>query len=298
MLLGWCRERKLLKVRGKQRTDSTHVLAAVRALNRVELVAESMRAVLNDLAVVAPDWLRAFSPTGWVERYTPRFGHENLPVKEAERAVLVQAIGDDGAALLGAIDDPTSPAWLREIPTVNSLRHVWVQQYVIGETGLRWRTEADGLPPSSHFLSSPYDGDAHLAKKGPTQWVGYKVHLTETCGEDRPELITNVETTPAPMVDGRRPQRFTRASRQRISFPVITSWTPAFLMLNSWSRARKVTRSTWSGRPGRITTGKRERGRGLPRRTSRLTGPSKRQPARPGERVIVGRLRWTAGRPT
>src|SRR6185437_11487240 len=138
VLLGWCRERKLLKVRGKQRTDSTHVLAAVRALNRVELVAESMRAVLNDLAVLAPAWLRARSPTAWVEHYTPHFGHESRPTTEAERDVLVQTIGVDGSSLLGAIDDPTSPAWLREIPTVNSLRHVWMQQYVMGETGLRW----------------------------------------------------------------------------------------------------------------------------------------------------------------
>src|SRR3954453_4559721 len=46
----------LLKARGRQRTDSTHVLAAVRALNRLELLAETLRAALNAIAGVAPDW--------------------------------------------------------------------------------------------------------------------------------------------------------------------------------------------------------------------------------------------------
>lgn len=201
-LLAWCREQRLLKAGGKQRTDSTHVLAAVCALNRVEVVVETMRAVLNDLAVVAPDWLRTISPPAWLDRCAHRAGHERLPTKEAERAALVHAVGEDGRTLLNALWSPTAPAWLREVPTVNHLRQVWVQQYVVAEEGLRWRTEADGLPPSSRFLSSPYDPEVHLAKKGTTQWLGYKVHLTETCEEDPPELITNVETTPAPMADG------------------------------------------------------------------------------------------------
>lgn len=201
-LLAWCRERKLLKARGKQRSDSTHVLAAVRALNRVELVVEAMRAVLNDLAVVAPDWLSTISPPPWLDRYAHRAEHEHLPTTEAERAALVQTVGEDGGTLLGAIFAPEAPTWFRAIPTVNHLRQIWVQQYVVDAGRLRWRTEADGLPSSSHFFSSPYDPDVRLAKKGTTQWVGYKIHLTETCEEDLPELITNVETTPAPMADG------------------------------------------------------------------------------------------------
>src|SRR5215210_1029126 len=51
--------RALVKARGKQRTDSTHVLAAVHDLHLLELVAETLRATLDDLAAVVPDWLRA-----------------------------------------------------------------------------------------------------------------------------------------------------------------------------------------------------------------------------------------------
>jgi transposase len=61
-LLERCRALGLLKARGHQRTDSTHVLAAVRVLSRLELVAETLRAALNELATVAPDWLQAFAP--------------------------------------------------------------------------------------------------------------------------------------------------------------------------------------------------------------------------------------------
>src|SRR3712207_1378988 len=60
-LLEAAREEGLLKARGRQRTDSTHVLAAIRTLNRVELAAETLRAALNAIAVVAPDWLRALA---------------------------------------------------------------------------------------------------------------------------------------------------------------------------------------------------------------------------------------------
>src|SRR5919199_4799122 len=72
-LLTWCRGRQLVKARGRQRSDSTHILAAVRALNRLEGVGETFRHALNGLAVAAPEWLRALSPPEWVERYGRRF---------------------------------------------------------------------------------------------------------------------------------------------------------------------------------------------------------------------------------
>jgi transposase len=67
-LLERCRALGLLKARGQQRTDSTHVLAAIRVLNRVELVAETLRAALNALARVAPDWLQGMAPLAWYQR--------------------------------------------------------------------------------------------------------------------------------------------------------------------------------------------------------------------------------------
>src|SRR5258706_5066519 len=76
--------------RGRQRTDSTHVLAKIRALNRVLCVWETMRAALNSLAVAAPDWLRAHSQAEWVERYGPRSEDSRVAVGEAERKELAK----------------------------------------------------------------------------------------------------------------------------------------------------------------------------------------------------------------
>jgi transposase len=61
-LLEACQARGLLKARGRQRTDATHVLASIRVLNRLELLGETLRAALNEIAAVAPDWLRGVVP--------------------------------------------------------------------------------------------------------------------------------------------------------------------------------------------------------------------------------------------
>jgi transposase len=68
-MLARFKERGLLKARGQQRTDSTHVLAAVRTLNRLESIGETLRAALNSLATVAPAWLADLVAPDWFERY-------------------------------------------------------------------------------------------------------------------------------------------------------------------------------------------------------------------------------------
>jgi transposase len=143
-----------LKDRGKQRTDSTHVLAAVRALKRLERVGETLRYALNCLATVAPDWLREQCQPEWLERYGCRLDDERLPQAEAERETLAKTIGIVGFQLLDEVDAPSAPVWLREIQAVQILRQVGVQQYYRDETGIRWR-KADEIPPSAQFIGSP-----------------------------------------------------------------------------------------------------------------------------------------------
>jgi Transposase DDE domain len=88
------------------------------------------------------------------------------------------------------------------VPAVEAQRRVWIQNSLQTEAGLRWRSDEDGLPRAAQFVSSPHDGDAHLGKKSSVRWIGYKVSLTETCEDDLPNLITHVETNPAPTADG------------------------------------------------------------------------------------------------
>jgi transposase len=190
----------LLKARGKQRTDSTHVLAAVRAFNRLECVGETMRHALNRLAVVAPEWLLAHSRAEWVDRYGPRVDDYRLPKGEKERIAQAEVIGADGQTLLDAIDAPDAPEWLRQVPAVGVLRKVWEQNFKVMDGQVRWRSSEE-IPPSREFVGSPYDPEARYSRKRSTSWVGYKVHVTETCDSDTPNLITHVDTTVATTAD-------------------------------------------------------------------------------------------------
>src|ERR671933_1969666 len=84
-LLEACQARGLLKARGRQRTDATHVPASIRVLDRLELVGETLRATLKELATVAPDWLRDAAPRAWYERYGKRIEDTRLPQGQAKR---------------------------------------------------------------------------------------------------------------------------------------------------------------------------------------------------------------------
>src|SRR5689334_24110293 len=129
-LLEACQARGLLKARGRQRSDTTHVLAAIRTLNRLELVGETLRAALNELATVAPDWLRAAAPKAWYERYALRVEDGRLPRSAAEREAYARTVGEDGFALLDRLDEPTTPEELRGLPKVLILRQVWERHFV------------------------------------------------------------------------------------------------------------------------------------------------------------------------
>ena len=222
----------LVKAGGKQRTDSTHVVAAVAALNRLELAGESVRAVLEALAAACPDWLeqRACVPD-FTRRYGIPVTSWRPPLSEAKRDELAVAYARDGYALLEAVYDSSSPGWLREIPAVDVLRRVLLQNYARTVTGngrevIRRREkepEGDGLPPGHMRIASPYDTDARWGVKRDTFWLGYKLHISETCddappcdcaataaggGHDRdcaqatfPNLITNAATTDATVPD-------------------------------------------------------------------------------------------------
>ncbi len=195
------RERKWLKAQGRQRTDSTHVLGAIRALNRLECVVETMRHALNSLAVAAPDWVRSHAKPEWVDRYGPRADDYRLPKKDDARRSHAEMVGGDGFVLLKAVYEDGSWNWLSKLGAVETLRRVWVQQFYVSSNTIHWRTPEEGFPPSSLFLSSPYDREAHYAKKRSISWIGYKVHVTEACDPDAPHLITHVETTTAPVAD-------------------------------------------------------------------------------------------------
>ena len=204
-LIELCRQRQWLKARGRQRTDSTHILASVRSLNRLENVASTFRHALNAVATVAPEWMRARLQAEWCDwpsRYEKRLDEYRLPKEEQARAELARRIGRDGLALLDALAAAPTLAALEKAPAIETLRRVWLQHYYSDAGGTQWRTEKEhGLPPCGVRIVSPHDVEARYSKKGEQSWEGYKVHLTESCDEDGPHLITQVKTTPATTPD-------------------------------------------------------------------------------------------------
>jgi transposase len=208
-LLDAARESGLLKAGGRQRTDSTHVLAATRDLNRLELLAETLRAALNAIAVAAADWLRALALPEWHERYDRRVEDRRLPDAGPKRDAYAIQVGADGFRLLDALDGVQAPAEVRVLPAVAVLRRVWARHFERIETGSRDNSAGDDqagrhiqLRPAQGWgpgdrVESPYDTEARFRAKSGTNWTGYMVHLTETCDNDRPHLVVHADTTPA-----------------------------------------------------------------------------------------------------
>jgi transposase len=81
-MLGLFVERGLLRARGTQRTDATHIVVAVRDLNRLELVGETLHHALHALAEETPAWVRAQVTAAWLLRYGQRFSAYRLPKAE------------------------------------------------------------------------------------------------------------------------------------------------------------------------------------------------------------------------
>ena len=171
VLLERCKQRGWLKAGGKQRTDSTHVLARVRSLSNLECVGETLRAALDDVALLAPEWLVRQISSDWFERYSHRVENYRLPKAESQRTALAEQIGADGVHLLVALEQADAPLGLKELEGVQVLRQVWQQYYDLSQGRAKWRAgpQAD---EQEGVLRSPYDPEARSGKKRETVWLG------------------------------------------------------------------------------------------------------------------------------
>ena len=200
LVLDAARGAGLLKAGGRARTDSTHVMGAIRELNRLELAGETLRAALNQLAATAPDWLAEHAQPEWFDRYDHRIENSRLPRKDRERQEWVAQVGADGMRLWDMLTGPDTPPGLIELEQVQLLRRVWVQEFQVTDGVVVLRDPKD-RPAAAIRLVSPYDPDARTGMKRQTPWDGYKVHLTETCDPEAPRLVTQADTTLATVTD-------------------------------------------------------------------------------------------------
>jgi Transposase DDE domain len=197
-LLDLLAEADLIGPGGSRRTDSTKVLAQVRALDRLEMVGETLRAGLEAAAACAPDWLRSIAAPEWFTRYGPRVDGYRLPKGASERVALAEQIGRDGVSLYAASRLPGAPECVKTLPALEALRAIWLQKYYQDEHGLHWRErERHGRPPGALLILSPYDLDVRWSTKRGQDWIGYKAQISEACDDLLPHIITYVAAVPA-----------------------------------------------------------------------------------------------------
>jgi transposase len=204
LMLARLKDAGLVKAGGRQRTDSSHVIACVRRLNRIESCGESLRAALEEIIAISPGFVVPLLKEGWDQRYGRKVETSRLLGRSGASAqMLAEQIGTDGQELLDAIDaDPTAD-WMNTLPKVTILRTVWDQQYERTRSGRLRLKDVEDLGPAAERVHSPHDPDARYSTKSTPagesdlEWVGSKCHLTESCDADTPNLVTDVHTTPA-----------------------------------------------------------------------------------------------------
>src|SRR5258708_3972497 len=188
--------------RGHQRTDSTHVLAKVRALNRTECVVETLRHGLNVLAVVAPDWgLRQVQPE-WLERYGPRESRVSLSLGDRQTPA-VRASGGPGWMGFDFLRSKRIPKvdFLLSIPAIDTdasrveakllaSRRRWNLDC---RPGSERRQRSCSIPPMTSMRKPP--------KNGQRIGLDTKCISPQTCDEELPGLITHVATAIGPIPD-------------------------------------------------------------------------------------------------
>lgn len=199
LLLGKLRALGLLKGR-RQRSDTFAVLSAVRRLNRLELVWETLRLALCALEEADLVWLQEQVPLSWADRYGERGVQDRLVKEKGEEGgrqarVLAKQVGQDGLLLLSKMEQGQTPQVLRTLPEVQVLREVWAQQYVVREGLVEWPQQSQSK--GAETICTPHDREVRYATKRDFEWEGYKVAVTETFDEGAPHLTTHVETMPA-----------------------------------------------------------------------------------------------------
>jgi transposase len=180
----------LIKRRGRVRTDSTHMLGVVERLSQLELVTESIRVALVAVTALAPSWVERMLPDSFVERYSEEQSEYGLSQEQVLQ--LLKRSGREGFWFLGQVDR-SAYAEVRALSEVATLRTVLEQQFPKGPT----EPPATRRPTGKDVIESPHEPDARFAVKRGKSWIGYKVQITETCDEDLPHLIVDIDVTSA-----------------------------------------------------------------------------------------------------
>ena len=297
LALARLKEAGLVRERTARRTDSTHVLAAVRGLTRLELVTEAVRAALEEVARTAGDALEGLVDDDWGRRYGRPVRLGKNPARPKTR---MNDAGADARRLLEHLA-ARYPGLLRG-PRVQALRQVLLQNYHWDHAGrLRWRDDEGGagLPPSAARIVSPCDVAARYSRRGQvTRWTGYLAHVTETCSDDGPNVITDVAVATATSDDRQALAGIHSRLERRGLLPGDHLVDGGYTSLVHMERAAASTRSPSPGRCPATAPPSTAASRATPATTSASTTTARRSPARRARSARDGTAPTPPPRPT
>jgi transposase len=192
-VLGRLKGLGLIKAKGKQRLDATHVIGVVRMLSRLELVTESLRLAVEELEAR----LGAQQVENGLGEELVGFAFTRPDFRKLDdgnRRRTMVAAGRHAVAVLQWVDVPER-AHLRDLGAIKVLREVVKQQFKVQENAEPVPQDKKELKatPGTERIATPHDPDARYGEKRGKGWVGYKVEVAETAEAGQPNFITEVQ---------------------------------------------------------------------------------------------------------
>lgn len=143
-------------------------------------MAETLRAALNELATIVPDWVRDVALESWYKRYGSRIEDSWLPASVTERDVYAQTVGEDIDYLLECLKESNLSINWRELPSIIALQLVWQHHYeiIIDESTefkqVRCKLKRE-LARAAEGIESPYDIEARYRIAVATGFAGLAI---------------------------------------------------------------------------------------------------------------------------
>jgi len=187
----------LVKGNQKQRIDSTHIIANVKELSRLELLTETLRLFCVDIKSMRDQLddllLKKF------DLYIEKFSIKGL--SDAIRKEFIQKAGE---AMVAFIECGKNEKWIKELKSYQTLKTVFEQNFKNDNPDPDLPPELIKVSTGKDHICSPHETDAEYANKGGKGWLGYKAQVVETVNEDKDKInfITHIESTDANDYDG------------------------------------------------------------------------------------------------
>jgi hypothetical protein len=132
--------------------------------HRVGMWGETLRAALDDLVALAPNWLVKQISQDWFKRFSQRVENDRVPNADTQRQARAEQIGADGQHLLSALEHAGAPEEGKDLKRVHVLRRVWRQYSEVAEGKVKWRAGPQA-EKGEGVVCSPDDPEAQTGER-------------------------------------------------------------------------------------------------------------------------------------